>query len=133
MKTPLTPAILLSHGFVELEEKDILDRPIYSLSSPQTPYGLYPFDIQVVLSPEYGESNPNSGIVSIHMREETISTIPDDLIHKEEWTEEDQKRADEHVIVSESATQPIAWHVTTFERLRTIIEPLTLTTLEYGK
>jgi hypothetical protein len=133
MFTQLTPEILLSHGFVELEEKDVIGRPIYSLSTPKTPYGTYPFDIQVVINPQYGESNANSGIVSIFMKEETLSTIPDDLIYKEEWTDEDMKRADEHTTVFEATTQPIAWHVTTYERLKTIIEPLTLTTLEYGK
>jgi hypothetical protein len=133
MKTPLTPGILLSYGFVEIEKKDIVGRPIYSLSAPQTSYGAYPFDIHVVLNPQYGESNANSGIVSLFMKEETISSIPMDLWDKNDWTEEDQKRADEHTIVCEELRQPIAWHVTTYERLKSIIESLTLTTLEYGK
>lgn len=133
MRTPLTPGILLTHGFVELEEKDVLNRPIYCLETPSTPYGIYPFDIHVVLCPEYGESNPNSGIVSIFMKETTAVTVPDDLIDKEEWSFDDRVRADNNVTVFESVTQPIAWHVTTYERLKTIIEPLTLTTLEYGK
>lgn len=133
MKTPLTPELLLSYGFVELKEKDILDRPIYRLSKIESNYGFYPFDIQVVLSPEYGESNPNSGTVSIYSPTFSFTTIPDDLLDKEDWTTEDQKRVDENVEVAEAILQPIAWHVTTFERLKTIIEPLTLTTLEYGK
>jgi hypothetical protein len=133
IKTRLTPEILLTHGFVELEETDIVGSPIYSLTKPVTKYGQYHFDIRVVLNPHYPDSNPNSGIVSIYSPEETISSIPPDLWEKEEWTEEDQKRADEHTIVCEELHQPIAWHVTTYERLESLIESLTLTTLEYGK
>jgi hypothetical protein len=131
--TRLTPEILLTHGFVELEKKNIVGRPIYSLKDFITIYGAYPFDIQVVLNPQFPDSNANSGIVSIHCDDSTVQCVPEDLWDKEDWTEEDQKRSDEHTMVFEGFTQPIAWHVTTFERLRSIIEPLTLTTLEYGK
>ena len=131
--TRVTPEILLTHGFIELEKTDIVGRPIYSLKDINTKYGAYPFDIQVVLNPQYPDSNGNSGIVSINCEDQTIQSIPEDLWDKEDWTEEDQKKADEHTMVLEGFTQPIAWHVTTYERLKLIIESLTLTTLEYGK
>jgi hypothetical protein len=133
MTTRLTPKILLSHGFVELEEKDPLDRPIYSLKQAINKYGSYPFDIHVVLEPEYPDSNPNSGIVSIYAPEFSYTTVPEDLTFEEFWTDEDQKRVDDNVSVAPAFKQPIAWHVTTYERLRSIVESLTLTTLEYGK
>lgn len=131
METRLTPSILLTHGFVELDKKDVIGSTIYSLALPKTPFGTYPFDIRVVLNPHYPDSNANSGIVSLYSPEGTISAIPEDLWDKEEWTEEDQKRADEGTIVLDELHQPIAWHVTTYERLEQIIESLTLTTLEY--
>lgn len=133
MLTALTPSILKTHGFVELEEKDMLGRPIYRLSKINSKYGDYPFEIQIVLSPQYPDSNPNCGVVSIFMKEETVATVPEDLISKEDWTEEDEKRYEENLTVFEATTQPVAWHVTTYERLKTIVESLTLTTLQYGK
>jgi hypothetical protein len=133
MLTALTPDILTSHGFVEIEDKDLLDRPIYRLSGIVSKYGLYCFDIQITLSPQYPDSNPNCGIVSIHVPETAVNIIPEDLWDKEIWSDEDQKRADESIEVLEEYTQPIAWHVTTYERLRDIVKSLTLTDLEYGQ
>jgi hypothetical protein len=133
VNTKLTPEILKTFGFVELERKDIVDRPIYSLVPQKTQDGSYAFHIEVVLNPEYPESNPNSGIVSVHMPPSEIHSVPEDLWDKDDWTEEDQKRADEHVIQDEGFTQPIAWHVTTFERLQSIVTALTTVELSVLK
>ncbi len=133
MQTALTPAILLTHGFVELEEKDLLDRPIYRLSNIVSQYGNYEFNIEIVLNPQYKQSNPNCGIVCLHFEETTYSCIPEDLVSKEEWTDEDRTRVDNHFEVIPESRQPIAWHVTTYERLRDIVKSLTLKDLEYGK
>lgn len=127
----LNPKLLLTYGFVELEEKDIMDRSIYSLSSNLLED--YPFDIHVVLSPEYPDSNPNSGIVFIYSKSETLAVVPEDLVSKEIWTEEDEVRYEENLTVFEALTQPIAWHVTTLDRLQSIIESLTLTNLKIYK
>lgn len=129
-KTKIQPDHLKAFGFVEIEKKDIVGRPIYQLDNIETEYGTYPFALQIVINPQYPDSNANSGIVSIFMKEYTAATIPEDLIDKAKWTEEDEKRADEHVVVFEAVTQPIAWHVTTMERLKLIIEGLTLTQLK---
>lgn len=131
--TRLTPEILKTHGFIELEEKDNTGRPIYSLNNIKSKYDLYAFNIQVVLNPQYPDSNPNSGIVSLFMPELTYSVIPEDLLHKDEFTEEDEKRVDENIQIEPACVQPIAWHVTTYERLKKIVESLTLTNLEYGQ
>lgn len=125
MSTKLTPKILLDNGFVELEEKDITDNSIYRLSDIQGPWGSYGFDLEVVLGP-YPESNPNSGILSIYMPEYTTSQIPEDLWDKKDWTEEDQTRVDNNLVQFESHRQPIAWHVTTLERLKDLVNSLTL-------
>lgn len=133
MSAILTPEVLLLYGFEELEEKDIIDRPIYRLSNIEGPWGSYGFNIEIVLSPEYLESNPNSGIVSIHMPAFTSIVIPEDLWAKHEWTEEDQIRADGNLVPFEEQRQPIAWHVIRLERLKDIVKSLTLKELEYGK
>lgn len=133
MNTALTPEILLSHGFVELERKDVLDRPIYSLQNIKSKYGEYGFDIWVVLNPKYTNSNPNCGILSLHSPAYEYQVIPEDLLTKEEWTEEDMERAKNSVEIAEETTQPIAWHLTTYERLKTIVKSLTLMDLEYGR
>lgn len=122
----LTPEILLANGFVELEEKDITDCPIYRLSDIQGPWGSYGFDLEVVLG-NYPESNPNSGILSIYMRPYTVPMIPEDLWNKQEdWTDEDQRRTDENLVTFEETRQPVAWHVTTLERLKDLVKSLTL-------
>ena len=133
MYTLLTPKLLLTHGFVELEEKDIVGRSIYRLSNIEGKYGSYGHDIQIVLNPQYPDSNPNSGIVSIHMPELTYTVVPDDLLDKDELTAEEEKRIDDNVHIAEAITYPVAWHVVTYERLKIIVESLTLTTLKYGK
>jgi len=129
MNTKLTPEILKAHGFVELEKKNVEGRYIYSLISPKNQYGIYHFHIEVELNPDYPETNGNSGIVSIHMPDGIMNTVPDDLLDKDDWTEEDVKRADEHTEPYEGFTQPIAWHVTTFERLQAIVTSLTMSEL----
>jgi len=125
MNTILTPEILIAYGFIELEGRDVIGKPIYSLVPKQTQYGTYAFHIEVVLNPEYPESNGNSGIVSIHMPPGVMNSVPPDLYDKDDWTEEDIKRADEYTEEYEGFTQPIAWHVTTLERLQSIVKSLT--------
>ena len=126
MNTKLTPEILKAHGFVELDKKDVIGRSIYDLMPNK---GTYAFNIQVVLNPQYPESNPNSGIVSIHLPDSVLSSVPVDLLDKEEWTEEDMKRSTEHYELYKGFTQPIAWHVTTLERLQSIVTSLTMSEL----
>jgi len=57
MNTKLTPEILKAHGFVELDKKDVIGRSIYDLMPNK---GTYAFNIQVVLNPQYPESNPKT-------------------------------------------------------------------------
>jgi hypothetical protein len=122
----LTPEILLANGFIELEEKDITDCSIYRLSDIQGPWGSYGFDLEVVLG-NYPESNPNSGILSIHLPSYTTALIPEDLWNKkEDWTEEDQERYENNLQTFEASRQPVAWHVTTLERLKDLVKSLTL-------
>lgn len=133
MKTALTPEILTSHGFVEIPEGNVIGAPVYRLSNIKDNWGDYGFDIDVVLNLQYQESNPNCGIVSLHSPAFTSAVVPRDLWDKEDWTEEDQERADNNLVPFEEHNQPIAWHVTTYERLHAIVKSLTLINLEYGK
>lgn len=132
METLLTPEILLTHGFIEAID-DRAGKTVYRLCDIKSKdYNSYGFDIQIELNPRYANSNPNCGIVSIYSPAFTSVVIPEDLISKEEWTEEDEKRADENLVPFEEYTQSIAWHVTTYERLRDIVKSLTLVDLEYN-
>jgi hypothetical protein len=114
-------------GFVELPETDVIGRPIYRLSDISSEYGQYGYDLEIVINPQYPDSNANSGIVSIFMPEFSYTTIPEDLQDvEEEFTEEQQARIDANVDVMEAVRQPVAWHVTTLERLTIIVKSLTL-------
>ncbi len=116
----LTNEKLIKLGFKEVG-LDVLDRPIFRISVPQHEVrGYYAFEIQVILSPAYPETNPNSGIVSIHSPKCEAMGIPPDLHKKDVWSEEDKTRASEYRIPLKEWTQPIAWFVTSESRLRKI-------------
>jgi hypothetical protein len=85
----------------------------------------YPHHIQFIMG-DYPEDNPNVGVLGVFCPEEELHTVPDDLVNKEDWTEEDEKRADEHLTHFDSQLVNIAWHVTSENRLKAIIENLTL-------
>ena len=104
----LTDIKLLRLGF-NIVGKDICDSPIYRRSG--TTLNNYPFDIDVILS-DYPETNPNIGIVILHMDECKDCPAP---------TNEDLN----HTIDLEEMNQPVAWGVYTVERLKLIIESLT--------
>ncbi len=117
-KDILTNERLIELGFKE-SGKDILDRPIFRIKPPNHDIlGSYPFELQIILSPTYSETNPNSGILSIHCPECEASVIPPDLMgKKEEWTGEEMERAVNFKIKLKEWTQPIAWFVTHESRL----------------
>ena len=84
----------------------------------------YSFVIQVSLG-DYPKDNPNSGILSIHSPEQWASGIPKYLYKKINWTSRDHKRVANYKIKMKEWTQPIAWHVNTFDRLHKVISALT--------
>lgn len=59
----------------------------------------------------YTEDNPNCGILRRFEEEEDAQTVPPDLYSKEEWTEEDKKRAENYHIHIESRWYNVATHV----------------------
>jgi hypothetical protein len=85
----------------------------------------YPFKLQIVINEEFRETNPNCGVVSIYLEESEASTVPPDLLTKENWTKEDFKRALDYKIKLSEIVQPIAWRVNTKSRLKNIIYSLT--------
>lgn len=125
MSTKLTPEILLSLGFVRVEEDNHPFDDLFRLSDIKNQYGNHGLDIEVSIG-NYPESNPNSGVVAVYIPPYTSAVIPDDLWDKEDWTEEDQVRADNNLVPFEESRQPIAWHVVTEERLKEIVKSLTL-------
>lgn len=118
--THLTKPRLLELGFSLSEEKDYIERDIFEIKTVSREY---PFTLRIVLG-DYPITNPNCGIVSVHDPAHDVSAVPDDLIHKDEWTEEDQERAMNYTIHMEAWTQPIAWYVHTEERLLSICKAL---------
>jgi hypothetical protein len=118
--THLTKPRLLELGFKLSEEKDMLERDIFEI---RTLSKEYPFTLRIVLG-DYPITNPNCGIVSIHDPAHDVGAVPEDLYHKDEWTEEDEERAMNYTIHMEAWTQPIAWYVHTEERLLSICKAL---------
>lgn len=132
----LTEDILRKLGFYG-EGKDIINRPCYRL---KIPYGSkffkhhYNYEIQVVLGP-YPDTNPNSGIVSLYSR-----PIKDaHCITQQDKKKKPSRRNRVDYVLDEDETHkvgyqyvdfpercfPIAWHVTTLERLNQIYTALT--------
>lgn len=133
MATKLTDDLLLRLGF-HGEGKDILKKPAYRLTVPYRSKDFkhgYHFTIQVVLG-NYPESNPNSGIVSLYdpetkdahciVSEEKPSNkkVIDHLLDEDET-----HRVGIKYVTFKERCIPIAWHVTTLERLNQIYVALT--------
>ena len=125
----LTGEILESFGF-KAYGSDILHRPKYRIEPRKSDTMHYPYWIEVILSPKYKETNPNSGILSIHSPETKASAIPRDLYKKENWTPEDIERAANYTVTLREWTTPIAWNVTRVGRLKALYSSLTGIDLE---
>lgn len=123
----LTPSVLSDLGFIG-EGKGITGNPLYRLEWAKNHY-LFQVELH-----DYPESNPNSGIVSIYYPE-----LKDQHVHS--WDKKETKgktkridyiesEDDEHIygikyVTFPSRYFPIAWHVTTVERLNAIYIALT--------
>jgi len=122
---PLTEDWLLRFGFEK--KKHITrnwDEDCFVLSVEN-----YAWDLQVVLG-DYDDTNPNCGQLSIRLEEELVSAIPEDLIHKENWTKEDEERAANFTIKEEAWMQPIAYYLNKVHRLQNVVRALTGKELE---
>lgn len=125
----LTENILQRLGF-RGEGKDITNKPAYRLKVPS----YYHYELQIVLG-NYPETNGNSGVVSLY-----DAGVKD--AHCLTWEKSDGKKTSKKIdhIMWEADGQrgglkyitlparciPIAWHVTTVERLNAIYTALTL-------
>lgn len=131
----LTFELLMKLGF-HCEGKDIINHPVYRLKINHNGRRFkngYHFELQISLG-DYPESNPNSGIVSLHqpeMKDMHCQTWEKDKGQKEskkidfiQWRVDGQVGGIKYVTCKES-TIPIAWHVTTLERLNQIYTSLT--------
>jgi hypothetical protein len=128
----LTESVLFKLGF-RGEGRDIINRPSYRLEVPRGKRGYYHFEIQLVLN-DYPESNPNSGILSLYDRgvkdAQCLTSEKDTGQKKSKKIDFIQWREDGHVggikyITLKERIIPIAWHVTTLERLNKIYTALT--------
>jgi len=127
----LTNDLLLKLGF-RGEGKDDTGIPAYRLKVPKHPiYGYFSYEIQIVLDDEYDELNPNSGIVSIYRKElKDMHCISDSSIDELDYVfenipEENGIKTGIKYVTFPEEIIPIAWHVTTLERLNAIYCALT--------
>jgi hypothetical protein len=123
---PITKEKLIEWGFVESDKDRFIGDPIYRKKVPShEKVGHYHFQIQITLKPQYGASNPNCGILSIHSPSEECGAIPPDLYNKKKWSKKDEERANGYTVTLEEMTQPIAWYVHTEERVKELYHALT--------
>lgn len=131
----LTEEILIRLGFHGVG-KDIIGKPAYRLKVPYDSklfQNGYSYEIQVVLG-KYEETNPNSGIVSLYSKpmkdEHCLCSEKDDgsksskKIDHVMWHADGERGGIKYISFPERCT-PIAWHVTTVERLNAIYTALT--------
>lgn len=114
----ITEDILKEIGFVDTGEEHG-----YNKIWRYKPEGYY-HHFQFVMG-DYPKGNGNVGVLGLYNPECEVSSVPDDLVDKEEWTEEDQIRAENYTITEKESLLNIAWHLTSEVRLRVIIESLT--------
>lgn len=135
MSTKLTDHILLRLGF-RGEGKDILNEPAYRLKIPYNSKIFkdgYLYQIQVVLKPELPDTNGNSGIVSLydpgvkdahcHVWEKDDGS-KSKKIDKILWYGDGQRGGYKYISFPPRCI-PIAWGVTTIEKLNAIYTSLT--------
>lgn len=121
----LDEKVILSHGFNIVTSTG---KKIYRIKPAD-----YPFNIQLVINPQYERGNPNVGIISIYSPSMEINGVPPDLYKAENWTEKDHERARNYMIPFVENVQPIAWHVYSLDRLKGIYYHLTRERLVKGK
>lgn len=132
--TKLTHDLLIRLGF-HGEGKDLTNKPSFRLKIPVNAKGHhYHYQLQIVLN-DYPEDNGNSGILSLydppvkdaHMLSEEDENCKVDFVM---WQSDDRgdgqpsKGGIKYIDIRE-VNFPIAWHVTTLERLNDIYTSLT--------
>jgi hypothetical protein len=135
MSEKLTDGLLYRLGF-RGEGRDFTNNPAYRFEVPRNEKldRGYHYQIQIVLN-NYPESNGNSGILSLYappIKDAHCITEEDGLgkVDFVQWETEDQgdgkpsKGGIKYINVPERNI-PIAWHVTTLERLNEIYVALT--------
>lgn len=114
----ITEDVLLELGFINTGKKHGFS-PIY-----RKIVAGYPHQIQYILG-DFPKDNPNCGVLGIYSPEEMVNTVPKDLIHKDDWTDEEMERASKHQELIPSSLVNIAWYVTSELRLKSLIDLIT--------
>lgn len=124
--TKLTPDILYKMGFGGEGKSRHLNRPLYRKKIEG-----YPFELQMELG-DYPPENGNSGILSLYMppvRDMHLYTsqdIGEGKIDYIDWTDaEAGVEGGIKYITDHGMNQPIAWSVTTVDRLAALIRAIT--------
>lgn len=132
MSTKLTDELLNDLGF-RGEGRGLTNNPAYRLEVPPFKERYYSYEIQLVLNP-YPDTNPNSGILSLYAK----GTKDVHCITSEKDKGQKESKKIDHILERDGKTVvgikyinipdrcfPIAWHVTTLERLNSIYTALT--------
>lgn len=115
----ITRELVRGLGFVELESDDEEFDGSFIIE-PDTIYYCY----AIMLTFREFEDRKDC-TVSIYMEETEAHVLPEDLIEKEDWTEEDKERAKNFTIFIPERSQPIAYNLKYMHRLQNIYRGLT--------
>ena len=114
----ITEDFLIQEGFVDTGETHGYNK-IWTKPLRETG-GFFNFEMG-----EYPETNPNVGVLGIYYPEEEIHTVPEDLVKKEVWSEEDDERACNYTMTSESHLMNFAFYLDDQARFKRLIEDIT--------
>ena len=104
-------------GFMPISNEDMGGKNVYGRR-----FDNYYWEIRVHIHPKLELEHNNCGYIGLYEPKTKINSTPQDLLDKEEWTEEDIKRADDFYIEREASEIGIVWYVGTVGRLKKAIE-----------
>lgn len=99
-----------THGYNKIWRKPLRD---------SNNYGFFNF-----VMGDYQNTNPNIGVLGIYYPEEEVSSVPDDLVGKDTWTNEDMERAANYKIKVNAQLVNFAFYLDDQERFKRLIEDI---------
>jgi hypothetical protein len=113
----ISKEILLELGFAEVNEEKLGNENTFGRK-----FDNYYWEIYVKIRTDLPKENANCGTICIYEPDGEYSDIPEDLLEKENWDEEEQKRADNFTRKINQSLTAIVWHVDTVLRLKEAIK-----------
>lgn len=120
----LSPIIITDEWMMDFgfkKDKSIhFKHDVWIISKRPNDWDFYQFRIS-----DLPKTNPNCGIFSLHYKEAEGSGCPPDLIRKQKWTKEDEKRASEYTVKIPASETPFSWHIKYIHELQNIYYSVT--------